>query len=335
MRGDRLLRRLARRLIPQAVILLYHRVAETDYDPQLLCVSPKHFADHMGILSTVFRPLSLGALSEIGLLELSPPRTVVVTFDDGYADNLRNAEPILQKYGIPATVFVTTDFVAGNRWPYWDELAALFLQAPTLPPRLTLELNGASRTWELAGESPVDSSWNVLQGGVLARQDAYRTLSDHLRSLTGYKRDEVLTEIRSWSGHVSRIPADLFMSPEELRSMTADGLMEIGAHTITHPNLALLPAEEQRREIVQGREQLEQISGCKVHSFAYPYGTRDHYTRDTVRIAKETGFNCACSNFPGTVWSRSDRYQLPRVLVRDWPAEEFARRLYEVFGLPG
>lgn len=332
MRGVRQFTRLARQAIPQAIILLYHRVAETTFDPQLLCVSPKNFADHMEILRTTCRPLSLGELATRKSLNLWRSRTVIVTFDDGYADNFLNAMPILRQYEIPATVFVATGFIGTERTPYWDELSSILLQVPTLPPKLTLLMDGEMKTWEFDGEPTVDGAWDVLQEGDLARHDAYRTLCDHLRSLPSHMREETMVNIRKWSEKDETVAANnQFMTVEQLRRLTDDGLIAAGAHTMTHPNLASLSSQEQREEIVGGRRQLEEMTGHKVTSFAYPYGGREHYTRETVQIIKEQGFACACSNFEGKVWCASDRYQLPRILVRDWAADEFARIIDSYF----
>jgi len=307
-------------------------VAENDIDPQLLCVSPKNFADHMEVLRTTCRPLSLGKLSGRKLLNLGSPRSAVVTFDDGYADNFMNAKPILQRYEIPATVFVSTGFIDTKQAPYWDELASIFLQTPVLPPKLTLLVNGEMKIWEFDGEQSIDGAWHVLKEIKFARQGAYQTLCDLLRSLSPQMRDEIMTHIRKWSRKDEAAAANnQFMTVEQLGRLTDDGLMEAGAHTITHPNLASLSAQEQRREIVEGRRQLEEMTGHRVCSFAYPYGSRDNYTLETVQILEEEGFDCGCSNFGGTAWFGTNRYQLPRVLVRNWPAEEFADHIKRFF----
>ena len=91
-----------------ALILGYHRIAGEDWDPFSLSVAPGHFAEHLDVLRRHARPLSVGQLVrgiEHGRL---PPASVAVTFDDGYADNLSRAKPLLEGYGIPATMFVTT-----------------------------------------------------------------------------------------------------------------------------------------------------------------------------------------------------------------------------------
>ncbi|HET9531812.1 MAG TPA: polysaccharide deacetylase family protein, partial [Blastocatellia bacterium] len=115
-------RLLRKRLDRRAVILMYHRVAEVRSDPWSLCVTPQHFAEHMEILRRHARPISLreltGALREGSV----PRRSVVVTFDDGYLDNLKNARPLLERYDIPATFFIATGYLGGEREFWWDEL---------------------------------------------------------------------------------------------------------------------------------------------------------------------------------------------------------------------
>lgn len=325
------LRRFARQAVPQAIILLYHRVADTDSDPQLLCVSPKNFSDHMEVLRTTCRPMSLGKLTERKLSNPWESPRVAVTFDDGYADNFTNAKPILLQNEIPATVFVATGFVGSIQTPYWDELANIFLQTPALPPKLTLQVNGQIKSWEFGGESSIDLTWNVLQKSTFVRQSAYQALCTHLRSLPSHARENVMKKVREWSGFDETVTAEnRFMTVEQLQQITDEGVVEIGAHTITHPNLACLPVQEQRREIVAGKHQLEEMTGHKVSSFAYPYGGRDSYTRETVQIIQEEGFGCACSNYGGTVWFGSNRYQLPRMLVRNWSAEEFSGHMHRL-----
>lgn len=324
-------KRFAKRVVPQAIILLYHRVADTDSDPQLLCVSPKNFADHMEVLRTTCRPMSLQKLTERKMLNVWEPPSVAITFDDGYADNFTNAEPILLQNEIPATVFVATGFIGTRQTPYWDELANILLQTPTLPSKLTLLVNGQIKSWELGGEKSIDPTWNVLQKSTFVRQSAYQALCDHLRSLPSHARVDVMKKIREWSGFDEPGTADnRFMTVEQLQRMNDKGLVEIGAHTITHPNLACLPVQEQRNEIVAGKRQLEEMTGQKVKSFAYPYGSKDSYTRETAQIIQEEGFDCACSNYGGTVWFGSNRYQLPRMLVRNWSAEEFSDHMHHL-----
>ncbi len=101
-------RRVRNHLMPGGLILLYHRVAEVVSDPWSLCVSPRHFAEHLEVLQKLGFVVRLGHLNQTLQDGNRPHRQIVITFDDGYADNLYNAKPLLERYEIPATIFLTT-----------------------------------------------------------------------------------------------------------------------------------------------------------------------------------------------------------------------------------
>ena len=120
--GVKTLRKAARwlrsRYSPGALILGYHRVAHVHSDPHGLCVSPQHFEEQLAVLRREARPIALGELLR-GLQEGHvPARAIAVTFDDGYADVLAQAQPLLERYEIPATVFVVSGCLGGSFW--WD-----------------------------------------------------------------------------------------------------------------------------------------------------------------------------------------------------------------------
>ena len=174
--------RFRNRFRPTALILLYHRVINLASDPQLLCVTPKHFAEHLDILKKYARPVGLQSLNRSLQNEDLVSRSVVVTFDDGYADNLQNAKPLLERFDIPATVFVASGYVGSDHEFWWDELERLSLHPGTLPEPLRLSMNGNAYQWELKeGACYRDSdfqhyrSWNVLEKeNPTSRQDLYR-----------------------------------------------------------------------------------------------------------------------------------------------------------------
>ena len=304
--------RIQNRLSPGTLILLYHRVAELPLDPLLLSVTPAHFEEHLQVLSRVTKPLSLRALVRSLQANEVTPHGVVVTFDDGAADNLHNAKPLLERYNIPATVFVATEYSKGEREFWWDELERLLLASPELPESLNLKLNGTSVNWN-ANDS---------------REQLYQHLGDSLRLLPSAKRFDILGELQEWSGRgATPRQSHRALSHEEIRQLADGGLVEIGAHTVTHPVLSAIPPTQQQKEISESKTELEQILNQPVVSFAYPYGTREDYTRDSVEIVKQAKFSCACSNFKGVVQPRTSLYELPRFVVRDWDGEEFERHL--------
>ena len=267
-------------------------------------------------------------------------RTVVVTFDDGYGDNLSNAKPLLELHEIPATVFVTSGYVEQEREFWWDELEAILLQPGVLPETLRLVVNGHSFEWSLAQDAYYSEEeyqrnlcWTLLdKDNPTARHGLYCSLCEVLRPLVEEERRRVLRELRTWAGAQTKGQATRrALAPDEVLRLADGELIEVGAHTVNHPVLSELSPEAQRAEIVGSKTSLEDILGQPVNSFSYPFGSRSDYTAETVRIVRKAGFTCACSNFPGTVRRRTDRFQLPRFLVRDWDGDEFARRLEEWF----
>ena len=153
--STRALRQIARWLSKRpsesvVVVLVYHRVAKARSDPWSLAVTPEHFAEHLEALRQHAVPLRLQQLSRaLAKGATLPGRSVVVTFDDGYADNLHNAKPLLERYGIPATIFLTSGFIGSGNGFWWDELDRLLLRPGRLPKNLRLNINGKTRRWQL------------------------------------------------------------------------------------------------------------------------------------------------------------------------------------------
>lgn len=329
MRGMGRLRRAAHRFGPKTLILVYHRVNQIARDPQLLCVTPEHFAEHLAVIGRSYHPVALADLFAGHGLRLLRGRQVVVTFDDGYADNLHEARPLLVQQGVPATVFVTAGMLDSDQEYWWDELERVLLASPELPPKLALSLDGEEHAWDLPPGPPEDAGWHVLLAGPRSpRQTAYVELMGLLRPLSPAARGTAMAELFAWAGlpRTAR-PEQCALSGAELRRLEEGGLVAAGAHTMSHSVLARLPLPQQWAEITAGKTVLGACLGHPVTAFAYPFGGHSDYSADTVRLVREAGFECACANFPGLLMWRADHYQLPRFLVRDWDGPEFARRL--------
>ena len=310
------------------LILLYHRVIELHSDPWLLAVTPSHFAEHLEILRENARPIGLQQLLQ-GLLDGNlPDRSVVVTFDDGYADNLHKAKPLLERHDVPATAFLTTGYIGRQREFWWDELDRLLLQPGALPETLRLSLNGNTYRWRLGkaarysdGTSRRYSRWRAWTKSPDSRYSLYRSLWELLHPLLDGERHKVLEELRVWAGAELAVrPTHLPLSVEEVVALKEGGLVEVGAHTVTHSALATLPAAAQREEIWQSKARLEEILGSPLNSFSYPHGS---LSSETMAIVQEAGFSCACSGSTRL----TNRFELPRVSIQDWDGDEFAGRL--------
>lgn len=321
------------RLASPAIILMYHRVTELANDPYLLAVTPKHFAEQLDAIRAHGVPMRLQELVRSLRRGKVPSRAVAITFDDGYADNLHCAKPLLARYDVPATVFVTAGQVGRGREFWWDELDRLLLQPGTLPPVLRLRLNGSVREWRLEEASTYteeeyqhDRPWHVeCRDDPGPRQRVFRALFDLLYLLPSAQRWMILDELTAWAEAppIAR-PSHQTLTSEEAVRLAEGDLVEVGAHTMTHPVLAALSASEQRQEIQESKARLEAMLGHEVASFAYPHGSS---TPETAASVGEAGFVCACSSHPDAVFRRANRFQLPRVGVRDWDGDTFARWL--------
>ncbi len=323
-----------RRREPLGVVLLYHRVADLETDPQLLAVSPRNFADHLRILNRDYLPVALTDL--LSQTPTPPPRPdhVVLTFDDGYADNLHQALPLLKNASVPATFFVVAGQVDQQEEFWWDEVERILLTTDNLPESLSIEVASEVFHWSLrAASEEGDPNWNVLSDQPCSpRQTAYRELCNLLRPLSPGTRDSAMVRIRNWADvSGSGRPENRALTNHELTTLARDGLVEVGSHTMTHPVLAAQPASEQKQEIEGSKRRLEQLLGTPVLSFSYPFGGHADYDRGTLGQVQEAGYSSACSNFPGAVHQGTPRYEIPRFLVRNWTGDEFARRLKTFF----
>ncbi len=332
----RYLRSIEVKFWPRAVILLYHRVAAIASDPHLLCVTPQHFAEQLEVIRQSCRPMGLAEIRRAIDSGHIPRRAVAITFDDGYADNLHNAKPLLQQYAVPATVFVATAYMYERREFWWDTLERVFLQPGKLPERLTLTIDGTPFHWELGEGTDCNKDnhtrhgrWNVSQRDAPApHRHVYRSLYRLLRCMADGERQKVLDRLLAWASLIPDVrETHQVLSPGEILRLAEDGLVEIGSHTITHPVLSALPIAVQCKEIQQSKAHLEEILGGRVNGFAYPYGSSSDYSKVTVAMVRKAGFEYACSSLAKTVWRYSSPYELPRFLVRDWNGNEFTRRL--------
>jgi peptidoglycan/xylan/chitin deacetylase (PgdA/CDA1 family) len=174
--------------------------------------------------------------------------------------------------------------------------------------------------------------WTVLERDDPGpRQQIYRELSARLRGLDDRARERILDSLRS-----TRVGDDVSngkprpMTVDELRRLADGDLVDVGAHTITHPSLSKLEPHMQRAEIAGSKRQLEGALDRTIASFAYPYGGASDFDQTTAQIVRDTGFDHACANLPSRLEPGTDAYRLPRLLVRDCDGAELARSLARV-----
>ena len=300
------------------VILAYHRIARVTRDPHLLCVDPDVFADQIDHLR---RHVDIVPLA--GLKQRSPRQRVVLTFDDGYADNAGVAKSILDGMGVPATFFVTAGMVGAEREFWWDRLEALVLSSSLDREYLEVELDGRRATLDVRSDQ--------------ARLRAHGTLHARLRQLPVREIDGLLDDLMNeLNVPTGDRETHRVMSEQELLSLSTSNLFEVGAHTVWHPLLSAQSLEEQRREISDSRSILEKLTGLRVRAFSYPFGGRDAFSRATIGLVEQAGYSLACTGLSGRVSRRLPLLRfpllrLPRNFVRNWHKAEFADWLSRCF----
>ena len=315
---------------PRAVVLVYHRVGERRLDPWRLTVDPEIFAGQMETLARDWSPLSLAELVEGFGRRRLPERAVAVTFDDGYADNLEVAAPILLEHGIPATLFVATDLIDSGM-PWWDELASLLLEPGRLPATLTLS-SGNGDQWPIppvADETRSAAStllpWDAERG---TRLRAFYEVWLALRGLDAQTREAALDEIAAWAD-APRPSGRVLLTWEQLRQFAALSGFELGAHTLTHPVLPSCSHEDARAEIAGSADRLRARAGVEVEQFAYPFGA---WSPSVARLVADLGFSAAYTTDGSAISWSSSPYALARVPAEAQAPGDFARFLTELAG---
>jgi len=310
-------------------------------DPFELCVSPEHFTQQLAYLNRYYRIVPLHDLARAVAAGSTPNKAVAITFDDGYVDNLYHAKPLLERFEAPATVFVTSGAIGGEGGFWWDELERDLLLAPVLPECLAVRFAGRTYRWEISpttAASALDAEtgrrWKATEGDApTGRQRAFRDLYALLRPLPEDTRTELLDQLRRQVGR-SNQEADLArpMSSEELKALVRGGLVDVGAHTVTHPFLSEFPAEVQRQELERSKQTLEQMLERRVSALSYPFGGDAAVGTEAPRLAQDLGYDLACTMRQGPLTIGADPYRLPRLAVADVEGSRFAEQLSTVFG---
>jgi peptidoglycan/xylan/chitin deacetylase (PgdA/CDA1 family) len=274
-----------------------------------LAVAPENFRTQLKLLKQRFPIVRFeDDWSSVG------KASVAITFDDGYADNVLVALPILEELEIPATFFVCSGAV-GTGDEFWsDELERVIMGDRTFPDTFELDDSRFGKVWQTASEEE--------------RITLFREIFEAMKRVDVVRRDLWLGQLRQWTraGEEGR-KINRAMTVEELLMLGRSRWATVGSHTVTHTPLSSLPVAEQKKEIEESKRQLESWLGRNVPVFSYPFGQRDDYTHETVNLCRQAGYVKAAANFPGRAHRWTDPYQIPRLVVRNWPAEVFMKHL--------
>lgn len=225
-------------------------------------------------------------------------KSVVVTFDDGYKDNLTIALPILQKYGVPATFFIATGYIGTGKVKWEDELSCVIRRSKKESISISLP----------TGNFPFDISSDK------AKFQAIDYLVKVLSTFSQADRHQVLDQVKGQSDVKCDGQTGVMMSWDDVRQLANTPGFSIGSHTITHQRLTRISPDDVAFEITSSKVNLENEIGAPVALFAYPNG---EFNQDVISAVQRAGYSCAVTIEYGKNDIKSDPYRLKRVLVPD------------------
>ena len=307
--GSRALFGLAERFVsPRLSILIFHRVhaAPDPLFPEEM--TAQRFRELCRWVKSSFNVMVLGqALRHLGDGTL-PARALTITFDDGYADNAEVAVPILLEHGLEATFFIATGFLDGGRM--FNDTVIECIRS-TAREDIDLTEFGLGRR----------DMRNVSN-----RRGVIDELLPKFKHMQIEARESALQSLLGLAQQPS-LASGLMMRSAQVQQIHRAG-MEIGGHTVNHPILQVLSDTDAEREVMQGRDRLEQLVEAPVSCFAYPNGrpTLDYGARD-VALIRRLGFKGAVTTKPGVVTRGSDQFQLPRFTPWDTSHAKWLARL--------
>jgi peptidoglycan/xylan/chitin deacetylase (PgdA/CDA1 family) len=262
-------------------ILIFHRFAERACWRHL---GKDAFEEQIRILKERFQVISLETLyAHVANGERIPVNSVILTVDDGYEDFYQYAFPILRKYSVPATVYLSTDFIDKKIW-LWPDMIRYVVWQTGLSSFL-FRTEEKEREYDLSAEQGRRAAWNDIAGYCLTlweedRNQLIRNLAQDLKV------------------SLPPVPTPGFtaLTWEQIREMMENGI-DVGSHTCTHPRLVCVKKENLIREIIGSKERIQEMTGAEVKSFCYPNGEKADYDDHIKEMVKKAGYTNAVVAF--------------------------------------
>lgn len=295
----------------QGIVLLYHRVlpesvSARSHSSNAIVVTPTTFTRHLRVLRRHFSFVSPLEFEEWwqGKRRLPKP-PCLISFDDGWKDNLEYARPILRAAGAPAIIFLPTDYIGTGR-VFWQERLSGLLD--------TLGRHSELRSHPLVARLTLDA---VFQQDGASRSLQARDVARRFKTHTPEQIDSIVTEVadlvRTVTGPVEPASIDAYLNWQDVQTMLPEDI-HFGSHAVTHRILTRLDSVAVQNELSTSKQILEQKLGKAVRMLAYPNGDHDE---TTCRIARESGYSLAFTTVPGWVQPGVAPYRLKRINIHE------------------
>ena len=303
LQADRLFRHINQKKV---LILAYHGITDRQYKiAPWTQIHLRLFKQQMRYIKRRYTVISLkDAVDSIRYGKDLPQNSVVITFDDGYRNNLTTALPVLEKFRIPATIFVTAGYVGSSKILPSDEVYITLLNSKKIGPINIPEMG--------LGPLFIDTPENLL--------DTCLTVDKNLKKFPAKSQVRLLSILRrifgyNLEGDFGLIEDCRLLSWDDIRVLLKKDFIQIGAHTVSHEILTNVSHEEARREIIDSKSVIEEKLNCRISMFAYPNGTAADYDDNHIEHLKENGFICGMTTIPKLNNAFDNPYHLGRFSI--------------------
>jgi len=310
-------RHLRRVRQPKYAILCYHRVG-TGGIPLFSELLPELFDAQMKYLRSHYRVVSLNELCEAIESRQENEHSVAVTFDDGYADLFAHAMPILERYAVPATIYLPVASIETGEVPWYDRI---FLALKVYPGNeFEITLDGLQKFRLNSQEARLGTAAKII---------------GYLRTISDTRRREYCREIEERVALPGEELQGRMLNWDQIRTMSRSGV-SFGSHTMTHPVVSRLTSSELESELRDSKELLERRLDTPVVHFAFPFGHLEDCGTRAMTVLRQQGYRSATTTIEG-VNSRSDNlYALRRTQIVNEPSiSMYAFKLNQLFLAPG
>lgn len=289
-------------------VLLYHGVHGGDVDIGPRNSSGKHIARRLFVQQMQWLSMNrtLVSMSDIDRAYQGegtiPDDAVAVNFDDGFLNNFTQAWPVLEEFGVPATIYLATGFIGSGRMVWSDRLEAAILNATQ--PDISVHIDGQLRSWPLSSDRDRVTAFGEIKALCKAMADAIKekTVTD-VETQTGFVPDP---------GH----PLYAFMNWHQVREMNASSLIDFGGHTIDHVSLGRVPKDEMRRQIDVSLDRISKELDDPCRHFSYPEGQAGDYNGDVIAHLRSRNITLSPSAIDGrNSFPETDPFHIRRIMV--------------------
>ena len=248
-----------------------------------------------------------------------PKNSLIITIDDGYLSNYKLAYPLLNRLNIPATIFVTTDFIQQQKFLWTDRIEYAFNRVKTDKYQLKTKIQDKTK----AISKTQDIFMNLSSE---AQKIAWaRKVKQMIKARPQEQRLSVVEELESLLKNKLILNSEtpqiyLPLSWEQIREMRNSKIISIGSHTHTHPILTQCTPSVIKQEINLSKKLIEQNTRAKIDLFCYPNGTSRDFNDYTKEVLKDNDYYCA-TTIEGFNDQHSDLFALKRI----WVSQEMSR----------